>query len=132
MKKWVSVLLGLLCFCCFFGCEKTGPIPNGNYVWVGQNNEGLYTFTNNDIKQFCGWIVEGDNAEFWTSSQLYYQGKIVEKDGKIYFEGYKYRDWFDILFNWDWGKNEGKTDIYLVCYNAEEKSITVELYKEGD
>ena len=22
MKKWLAILFGMLCFCCFFGCDK--------------------------------------------------------------------------------------------------------------
>ena len=72
-----------------------------------------------DIRDFVGWDIEGDEAEYWVSSQINYKAKIVEKDGEIYFEGYK---WKSIT-----GKECGFTHIYQVAYNEEERSIRLQL-----
>lgn len=55
----------------------------------------------------------------WVSGSCDYKAKIVEKDGVIYFEGYKYRTLLDILLRG--GKQQGNTDVYLVEYDG--KSI---------
>ena len=55
--------------------------------------------------------------------------KIVERDGKIYFEGYKWRDFWDILFRN--GKESGTTNIYSVIYNEIEKSMTLILVRNS-
>lgn len=136
MKKFLKVLslmlVSLLCFCCLFGCARnesapTGPIPNGKYEFIPSSKTYIYT-ENENIQDY--WKIKGDRATFYFDNWLDYKAKIVKKDGQIYFECYKWRDIFDILFR-D-GAWQGSTNIYLVEYNAEENSITVELYKRGE
>ena len=87
----VTLFLALImCFCGLFGCAKTGPIPNGYYCWSSAG-ENIYEFTESDIREFFGWEIKGDLAQRWTSGSVDYKAKIVERDGKIYFEGYKWK-----------------------------------------
>ena len=123
MKKWFSKLLCfvmlLLTVFVFAGCKeatKTEPIPNGYYGWT--NEKGVYGFTETDIRDFVGWDIEGDEAEYWVSSQINYKAKIVEKDGKIFFEGYKWKNLFSSVIS-------GMETICEVTYNKTTKSFNV-------
>ncbi len=114
----VTLFLALItCFCGLFGCAKTGPIPNGYYCWSSAG-EYIYEFTESDIRESFGWEIKGDLAQRWTSSSVDYKAKIVEKDGKIYFEGYKWKKLFLTV-------ESGRETIYEVVYNETEKSITL-------
>ena len=124
-KLWTIGLAVLLMLCMsisLVGCKKTGPVPSGHYSMISQN-EDVYVFTENDIRDSFGWVIDGDTAEEWCSSYCDYKAKIVERDGKIYFEGYKWRDPLDVLLG-D-GEMRGNTDVYQVVYNESEQSITL-------
>ena len=141
MKKFLKVLslmlVSLLCFCCLFGCAKAEPtqsghIPNGRYHAVASSNTYVYNESEN-LRTY--WEIKGDRATFYFDNWLDYKAKIVEKDGIIYFECYKWHDLFLYLgqiFSGEKLEKNGSTNIYLVEYNAEENSITVELYKRGE
>ena len=129
----ITIALALLlafitCFCCLFGCKKAGPIPNGFY---GCSNEGenVYKFTKSDIRDTCGWVISGDEIEYWVSSQCYYKAKIVERDEKIYFEGYK---WFDFLYSFASCSKQivGYETICEVTYNEIKKTFNVTILVE--
>ena len=131
MKKYlklviisVIIILGF----CNFGCfnqTNTGPIPNGNYGWQNDKNS-VFVFTEDNIKKNYGWVIDGDTAEQWVSGQLCYKAKIVEKNGNIYFEGYKF---VEVLYSLlSCAKTEfGTTDVYLVEYDNENKTIMLTL-----
>ena len=141
MKKKVilNILLLVLVFCMsigFVGCGKeeassVGPIPNGIYAYNGdyEDKQSFIYTENNDNTEYY-WIIQGNHAESWGSGILGRKATIVEKEGKIYFECYKWRELYDIFFSW--GRLRGNTNIYLVEYNAEKNNITVELYKRGE
>ena len=119
MKKWLAILLGsILLLFSFSGCEKTGPIPNGCYIFgvADENVFFLYEGDKNVHDPGC-WEIEGDHAQRWTSGSIDYKAKIVERNGKIYFEGYKFR----ILFG-----ERGVEHVYGVEYDTIEKSITID------
>ena len=127
-------LVLIMYFCGFFGCAKTGPIPNGLYGWCGDNNiyESIYKLTENDVRDSHAIEVKGDEIQRWTSGSVDYKAKIVEKDGKIRFDGYKWRDLLDILFRK--GEKSGSNHDYRVVYNEAEKTITltpVDISSEG-
>ena len=61
----------------------------------------------------------------WVSGSCDYKAKIVEKDGVIYFEGYKYRTLLDILLRG--GKQQGNTDVYQVAYSESRQIISLTL-----
>lgn len=128
IKKFLTIILSVLLMLCmslsFVGCKKTGIIPNGYYSMKNQN-ETIYVYTQKDIRDSFGWVIDGDNAEEWVSGSCYYKAKIVEKDGEIYFKGYKFITLLDILFG-D-GKENGNTDVYQVIYNESEQSIFLAL-----
>ena len=143
MKRKIitKILAVILAFCMsviFVGCGQSktvsGPIPNGRYELQNSKAQNYYVYVENESFDFY-WVIEGEDAECWTSGSLDFLSKIVERDGKIYFECYK---WDDPLFNLgqlikgEKPKKLGSTNIYLVEYNAEEKSITVELYQKGE
>lgn len=112
LMLWMSVSL--------VGCKKTGPIPNGYYS-IKNQNETVYVFTENDIRDSYCWVIDGDIAEEWASGSCCYKAKIVEKDGDIYFEGYKWKDLLDVLFGG--GKEQGNTLTFQVVYDESKQSI---------
>ncbi len=128
IKKLLTIGFVCLLMLCMsvslIGCNKTGPIPNGYYRMKNQK-ETVYLFTENDIRDGHGWVIDGDTAEMWVSGSCDYKAKIVEKDGEIYFEGYKYRTLLDILLCG--GKKQGNTDVYQVVYDESERSIFLAL-----
>ena len=145
LKKLLTIWLAvLLAFCasvtCFTGCEQSestkpvvGPIPDGTYYWDRNRDKETYIYDETEISELY-WEIEGDEARLYSSGWLSERAKIVEKDGKIYFESYKWINWVHMVINLIFlqgPKREGTTHIYLVEYNAEEKSIKIELYKEG-
>ncbi|MBQ8429400.1 MAG: hypothetical protein IJX30_04830 [Clostridia bacterium] len=125
MKKLLSAVLAYILILCMsvslVGCQDAGLLPNGNYAFTG----AVYTFVyiDADIKDTYGWVIEGDTAEQWVSGSCNYKAKIVERDGEIRFDGYKWRDLLDILFR-D-GKRQGSNHDYIVVYNEAERSITL-------
>lgn len=137
-KKIIIILLLMsMCIYTFFGCLKkttisAGPIPDGIYEY----NSVSKTYTYFEGEQYRDyWEIEGDEAVFYFDNWLDYRAKIVQKNGEIYFEGYKWITIIDILGAWLSGEKPtklGTTDIYRVKYNLEEKSITVELYQKGE
>ncbi|MBQ8295998.1 MAG: hypothetical protein IJX87_06160 [Clostridia bacterium] len=143
MRKLAKVLAlffaSVVCFCCFCGCEKTGPIPDGKYDYIGAvidktdiygDKISKYIYTEGKLKTDNYWEIKGDEAWGYCSNSLTYKGKIVERDGKIYVEGYKWLSVPDLLLG-KW-MMIGSTVVYLIEYNAEEKILTEELYKKGD
>ena len=126
MKKILCLLLCFIaCFCCFCGCAKKGPLPNGYYVWSSQG-ENIFVFTKSDIRDSFGWEIDGTTVQRWTSGSVDYKAKIVERDGKIFFEGYK---WEEFLVS----SKMGSENIYEVIYDETEKSFeTITVYNEYD
>lgn len=114
-------LVLIMCFCGFFGCSKTGPIPNGYYC-SSREGENIYVRTGDDIRETFGWEIKGDTAQRWTSGSVDYKAKIVERDGKIYFEGYKWKDLFFTV-------ESGTETIYEVVYNDSETKIVLVLVR---
>ena len=129
LKAIILIVLSTVCFVCFFSCAKTGPIPNGYYCW-SREGENIYVRTGDDIRDSFGWEIKGDTAQRWTSGSVDYKAKIVEKDGEIYFEGYKWRNIILAILFPD-GKERGTTDIYRVIYNNAQNSMTLILIKNG-
>jgi len=129
IKRLLTIGLAVLLMLCMsislVGCKKVGPIPNGHYEMVNSIPEEplpdfSYGFTQRDIRDSYGWIIDGDTAEEWISGSCNYKAKIVEKDGKIYFEGY---EWFDFLYSLTScsPKYEGNTNVYLVEYDGKNR-----------
>lgn len=134
IKKLLTIGLAVLLMLCMgislVGCNKTGPIPNGNYAFTG----AVYTFeyTSAEVKDVYGWIIDGDEAEQWVSGTCVYKAKIVEIDGAVRFDGYKWRDWLDVLFGNS--EKQGSNHDYIVVYYETDKSITltpVDISSEG-
>ena len=145
MKKFLKflalLLVGLLCCCSLFGCAKeepaqSGPIPNGRYEIISSTDTytNVYGYVENENKDTY-WEIWGYDAQCLSSGVPCERAKIVKKDGEIYFESYKWNDFvysIALILSGEKPKKMGSTNIYLVEYNAEEKSITVELYKKGE
>ncbi len=134
MKRHISKILAVILIFCtlisFSGCSsKTTIIPDGLYAWHGDNNlyESVYALTENNVRDSYGIEIKGDMVQRWVSGSVDYKAKIVEIDGETYFEGYKWRDLWDILFRN--GKEKGVTDTYRVAYDKTEKSMTLILVK---
>jgi hypothetical protein len=88
-------------------------------LWVGNNNSEYYL------------EIEGDNVERYTSNALDYKAKIVEKDGKMYFVGYKWVDPLSSFLNCQ-EVVVGIEKTYEVFYDAEKKTITIDYYTSQD
>ncbi len=113
----LSIFLLIIASLSFSGCsilESKGPIKNGYYY--DTLNNGVFIFTESSIRQSSGFEISGNNAEYWISGYIDYKAKIVEKDGKIYFEGYMFKELFSKY-------ESGHNTIYEVVYNVEDKSI---------
>ena len=128
IKKIYSFGFSLLLIFCigatFVGCKEAEIIPSGKYAEVLSSNGTAFLYSENSNVDF--YIeVDGNTVKWVTSNAEWYRAKIVEKAANIYFEGYKWRDFFDLLFR-D-GKKQGNTDVYLVVYNKAEKSIALSL-----
>ena len=131
MKKFLAFLLSALCalMClCFVGCKKEELIPNGNYQTIYAIPEMslpylYHEFTEKDIRDTEGFIIDGNTAKQWVSSCCIYKAKIVEREGQIYFEGYLFRDILDVLLG-D-GEKKGSTKIYAVKYNEAHQSFSL-------
>lgn len=117
LKAIILFVLSTICFVCFFGCEKTGPIPKGYYCWSA-DGENIYELTEADIRETFGWEIKGDTAQRWTSGSVNYKAKIVERGGKIYFEGYKWKDLLSTV-------ESGSETIYEVVYNSSETRMVL-------
>ncbi len=125
MKKTVSrFLLGLFLIVSLFGysgCkEEMGPIPDGYYIGHGEysyceKNHFSHFFFIKKVHSDNHLDIDGYKAEEYVSGSLYYKANIVEKDGKIYFECYKWKDIFG-----DW---RGIETVFEIEYNAENKTI---------
>ena len=133
MKKWISVILSAILslgvLFSFSGCKEeveVGPIPNGKYAGL----DGEYV----RMKNYEGdlyWKIEGNNVEQWVSNSLDYKAKIVKKDGKMYFEGYKWVDPLSSFLNCQ-EVVVGREKTYEVFYDAEKKTITIDYYTSQD
>ena len=121
IKKLLTIGLAVLLMLCMsvslVGCKKAGPIPNGYYS-IKNQNESVYLFTEKDIRDRYCWVIDGDIAEEWVSGSCCYKAKIVEKDGKIYFEGYT---WKSFLSSKKWGHET----VYEVVYDEDAQTITL-------
>ena len=125
MKRLFTIwIVGMLAFCMSIslaGCNKTSVIPEGNYCVSNENN--VFSFTEGDIRDAYGWIIKGNTAEQWTSSVCEYKAKIVEKDGQILFDGYRWRNILDLLLG-DKDKKGYEYDFTAV-YDEGTRSITL-------
>ena len=122
MKKLWAVVFSVLLMLCMglglVGCdEKNGPIPNGNYTVVSTETM-CFGFTEKSARDPYGWEIEGKKATCWVSGYTDYKANIVEKDGKIYFEGYKWKGFLS-------SREEGRETVYEVVYDEETQTITL-------
>lgn len=76
------MILSILYFSCFYGCAKSGTIPNGCYIYPdGFIAEGYYVLYEEDSNlriSFC-WEIDNNKAQRWTSGMVTCRVKIVEK-----------------------------------------------------
>ncbi|MBQ8295586.1 MAG: hypothetical protein IJX87_04030, partial [Clostridia bacterium] len=67
----------VVCFCCFCGCEKTGPIPDGKYECIypiKDETRKEYSYTEGKLKTDYYWEIKGDEAWGYASNDLYFKG----------------------------------------------------------
>ncbi len=126
--KKVSFILSIMFILCaalnFVGCSKSGPIPDGDYVWCG--NETSNTFALNENGQHnisYYWKINGNTAQRRVSGYVDYKGKIVEENNKIYIHGFKWKDIFSY-------KEMGSTTNYEVVYDEQLKTIEMIILNE--
>ena len=136
---WLAILLTFCVSVSFVACGEEesvlGPIPDGTYYCLDINGDISTYIYAETISSDLYWIIEGDDAYFYISGSFDQAAKVVEKDGEIYIECYKWItiiDIFEDLLLWEWPEKEGSTNIYLVNYNSERKILTLELYKKGE
>ena len=75
---------------CLFGCSESGVIQNGYYCLKGAVTDGYFVLYEGDSDprtSFC-WEIKGNKARQWTSGYVSFKADIVEREDKIYFEGY--------------------------------------------
>ena len=92
-------------------CSNSHGIPNGSY----DLHEGVM-HTEEYYSDYY-WRVKGDTAYYYASGQLTYKGKIIKKDGKLYFQLYSVSGIF--------GKKSGDAFEYEVEYDETTKRLTV-------
>jgi len=119
---------------------KTGPIPNGLYLYNHYELNGeviVYDFimegSLNDADltfDFSGYEIKGSKAFECDDFGVSYKANIVERDGKIYFEGYKWVDMINVISCSS--EKRGNERIYEVEYNETEKKIITRLISYGD
>ena len=80
----VVVAVMLLSVFWLSSCSNSHGIPNGSYG--GDVNGGV--MHTEEYKSDYFWRVKGDTAYYYASGQLTYKGKIIKKDGKLYFDVY--------------------------------------------
>ena len=129
-KKLASILLSILFVLSFVGCGKESPIPSGFYCETNYVDEMIYcefcctSDRKSHVQAHC-WEIDGMYVRCWVSSAEHWRAKIVEKDGKIYFEGYKWTSRFLST------KKSGNKDIYQVIYDEQTKSFTLTLVEKS-
>jgi hypothetical protein len=92
-------------------CSNSHGIPNGSY----DLHEGVM-----HTKEYYSdyyWRVKGDTAYYYASGQLTYKGKIINKDGRLYFQLYSVSGIF--------GKKSGDAFEYEVEYDEQLRLLTV-------
>jgi hypothetical protein len=116
MKKVWALFLALMSFCCFVGCKNKGWIPDGKYAETPGSN--VFTLHEADSRIEFYWEIDGVKAKYYVSAALMYKCNVVEKDGKIYFEGYTWKSPFSSHVS-------GREFTWEVVYDEAAKSITV-------
>ncbi len=111
----VVVAVMLLSVFWLSSCSNSHGIPNGSYG--GDVNGGV--MHTEEYKSDYFWRVKGDTAYYYASGQLTYKGKIIKKDGKLYFQLYSVSGIF--------GKKSGDAFEYEVEYDETTKRLTVYL-----
>lgn len=89
-KKLFIPILSAMFAGCLFGCSESGVIPNGCYCLKGAVTDGYFVLYEGDSDprtSFC-WEIEGNEARQRTSGYVSFKADIVEREDKIYFEGY--------------------------------------------
>lgn len=89
-KKLFIPILSAMFAGCLFGCSESGVIPNDCYCPEGAVTDGYFVLYEGDSDprmSFC-WEIKGNKARQWTSGYVSFKADIVEREDKIYFEGY--------------------------------------------
>ena len=126
-KKYSFILSIIVILCAalnFVGCSKSGPIPDGDYVWCGNEMSSTFVLSENGHKNIgYYWEINGNTAQRWVSSYVDYKGKIVEENNKIYINGFTWKEIFS-------STEMGSTTSYEIIYNEELKSIKLIILNE--
>lgn len=115
-KIWTILLVFALNFCFMAGCQNKGYIPDGKYAETLGSN--VFMRHEGDSRIEFYWEIDGDKAEYYASAALVYKCNVLEKDGKIYFEGYTWKNMFSSV-------ESGAVFEYEVLYDETTQSITV-------
>lgn len=94
-------------------CSNSHGIPNGSY---GGEMSGGAVHTEEYYSDWY-WRVKGDSVYYYASGWLTYKGKIIEKEGRLYFKVYSVNGIF--------GKKSGDAFEYEVEYDETTKRLTV-------
>jgi len=122
-QKKCSFVLSIIFIVCaafnFVGCSESGPIPDGEYLWCGEEMANTFLLSENGHHNIgYYWEINGNKAERWVSSFVDYKGNIVEENNKIYIKGFTWKDIFS-------STEMGSTMKYEVVYDEELKTITM-------
>ena len=116
-KLVILCLSCIACFGCLFSCAKDGPIANGVYIRTATHIEE-FRLSDSGSRLEC-WKIQGDRAKHYSYDKVVtYKAKIVERNDKIYFEGYK---WRAKLFS----EKCGSETVYEVTYDESSPTITL-------
>ncbi len=130
LKRIISIgfsfVLMLCMSICFVGCRDSEAIellPNGNYCAVYSSSGVKYAYFEEGKKLPTDHYLSIKNNKVirYVSGFDDYRAKIVEKEDKLYFEGYT---WKSIL----WG-TQGNDNVYEIEYDEETKTIIMTLLK---
>ena len=116
MRKIFALFMTVISLCWLAGCKNKGPIPDGKYAETPGSNVFILHEDGSRIEFY--FAIDGDKARYYVSAALTYKCNVVEENGKIYFEGYTWKNPFSSVVS-------GKEFTYEVLYDEAAKSITV-------
>ncbi len=120
-----SFILMLCMSVCFAGCKGEKEIellPNGNYCLISSNEQKYhYVEEGKKLPTDHYLSIKKNKAIRYCSGVSDYRAKIVEKEDKLYFEGYT---WKSLLSG-----TQGNNGIYEIEYDEETKTVIMTLLK---
>lgn len=120
-KRALAIGLAAIMLVFVFGlsaCSASHDIPLGKYVSTDGTEENSTLLRDGVADYDYFWDIENNKATWYSSGSKNYVGKIVKKNGELYFYG---ETWFELI---SLSKN-GRTTVYKVEYDDATKNLTV-------